>query len=379
MNNNQLSFPKASPHKDSVNDGASTFALGRRTYLNLFSKNQPPSNQEVAKKKWIGGDRSAGDIITKRRDKAIGQGSFNLDINGQHQTISNSNGNDYNWVQHRRMFTRSSGSVVPPKCRGHGSNINPPVVLSGLQSKNNTTDGGFTIGEYIDKDMYDVDYTEELDPIEYPQYLPYMSEFSDNNILQGDKSSNDRTNASTWGDWGDDIFDGWGYFYLYDVQSGKYYFPLFNPQNTDDGIINTQNFNVFGRTFIIKHGYPVQGIFKFEIFAQDNKPFRFGAYGNMGYDSHGSTDDLSYNYSIGSTNLKLYYGYTQDNNHVPTERLFSYFIPKNVADNQIKTYDMYKDGTDMFIVSKPVTNGLIVYFSKSYDVNEWVTNDLLIV
>ena len=115
MNNNQLAFPKASPHKDSVNDGASTFALGRRTYLNLFSKNVGPTNQEIAAKKWIGGDRSAGDIIAKRREKAIGGVSFNLDINGEHQKISNSNGNDYNWVQHRRMFTRSGGAVVPPK------------------------------------------------------------------------------------------------------------------------------------------------------------------------------------------------------------------------------------------------------------------------
>ena len=124
MNNNQLSFPKASPLKDGSSDGASTFTLGRRSYLNLFAKLQAPTNKQIAQKKWINGNQSASSLIDKRRDKAIGA-SFNLDVNGTHQTMSNTNGSDINWIQHRRMFTRSGGAVVPPKCRGHGVTLPP--------------------------------------------------------------------------------------------------------------------------------------------------------------------------------------------------------------------------------------------------------------
>ena len=68
------------------------------------------------------------------------------------------------------------------------------------------------------------------------------------------------------------------FFYLYDVNSGKYYFPLIDPQNQGDGTFATQTFNAFGRTFTIKHGWAVQGIFKFDISVADSLPFKFGTY-----------------------------------------------------------------------------------------------------
>jgi len=253
----------------------------------------------------------------------------------------------------------------------------PPAPTGGIFSKNNTTDDGFTVGGEIDKDMENQDYTEEFDPQDYyPEFFPDMAPFTDENIIAGDKDTGDRLIASYWNDWGDDIFDDWGYFYLYDVASGKYYFPLIDPQNQDDGILTTQTFNAFGRTFTINQGYPVQGIFKFDISVNDSAAFRFGAYGNMGFDENGSTEDLTYPYTLSSTNLTLHYNKRQDDSELPLEIIYSYFIPKNVSQNSSKTYVYNRNDDDDSLISNEITNGLLVYFSKTNDVKEWVVNDL---
>ena len=226
--------------------------------------------------------------------------------------------------------------------------------------------------------MRNNEYTGWFNPDSYPSFFPNMTPPTDGNIVQGDKQPSDRTQACYWNDWGNDIFDSWGYFYLYDVETHTYYYPLLEPRDTDDGIINTQVVNAFGRTFTIKHGYPVQGIFKIDITVNDTKPFRFGGYGNMGYDSHGTIDHNEYNYSIGNTNLTLFYEHTQDNYNVQYEHFYLYFIPKKVVDNQLRTYEVNYDVDNMFIKSKEITNGLIVYFAKSNDVKDWVINDLKI-
>ena len=66
---------------------------------------------------------------------------------------------------------------------------------------------GFTIGEYIDKDMtgtYNYEIPAEYAPLNV--YAPYgLSE------------------CMKWRDWGGDIFDQWGYFYLFDIESQEYY------------------------------------------------------------------------------------------------------------------------------------------------------------
>ncbi len=162
---------------------------------------------------------------------------------------------------------------------------------------------------------------------------------------------------------------------VYDVDSGKYYFPLIDPQNQADGVITTQTFNAFGRTFTIKQGYPVQGIFKFDISVNDTKKFRFGAYGNMGSDRYEVIENLTYPYTFSSTNLTLHYMKHQqdgDNNEI----LYSYFIPKNVSQNSAITYVYNNDEDRDSLISNEITNGLLVYFSKKNDVKEWVVNDL---
>jgi hypothetical protein len=258
----------------------------------------------------------------------------------------------------------------------------PPVVqtVSGLlYSKDNVTDGGFTVGAEFEegqKDMRNDLYTEKIYPNNYPEFFPDMAPFIEENIELGDKIEDDRFVASYWNDLGNDIFDEWGFFYLYDVNSGKYYFPIINPQNQGNGEFNTQVFNVFGRTFTITHGWAVQGIFKFDISVADSLPFKFGAYGDVGWENdNGATESLTQNYNVGGQNLTLYYNkdYNVDD---ADEQLYSYWIPKKVSENSAKTYDIYYDGEDMSMMSKNVTTGLIVYFAELNDVKDWVINDI---
>jgi hypothetical protein len=223
--------------------------------------------------------------------------------------------------------------------------------------------------------MDNENYTEEFDPYSYQaEFFPGMADFVDANIIAGDKIEEDRLIASYWNDLGDDVFDDWGYFYLYDVDTGKYYFPLINPQNQADGDFTTQIFNAFGRVFTIIQGWAVQGIFKFDITVNDNRPFRFGMYGNMGSDGDEDITNLTYSYGTGNT---LYYQYHAEEGD-EEEILYSYWIPKKLSQNSSITYDFYNNNDDNSMMSKQITNGLLVYFAKKNDVKEWVVNDLRI-
>jgi hypothetical protein len=272
-------------------------------------------------------------------------------------------------------------SQNPSLCINEFINIQQPSTPQTdnlIYSKNNTTDDGFIVGGTVNKDMDNEIYTQEFDPYSYQStFFPGMSDFIDSNIVSGDKPSSDRLIASYWSDLGNDVFDDWGYFYLYDVNSGKYYFPLINPQNQQDGIITTQTFTAFGRLFTIKQGWAVQGIFKFDISVNDNLPFRFGAYGNMGSDGEEVIDFLTYPYSISSTSLTLHYmKHSEEGDN--RETLYSYFIPKVISQNNSQTYVFNNDSDENSIISNEITKGLIVYFSKTNDVKEWIVNDLAI-
>ena len=276
-------------------------------------------------------------------------------------------------IANRRALSRRAAYIRKPAT----------MPSSGLiYSKNNVTDGGFTVGNDVNKDMRNRDYANEFDPNDYPEFFPDMAPLIEENIVLGDKNEEDQFLASQWRDLGDDVFDDWGFFYLYDVNSGKYYFPMLDSQNNDDGVFATQIFYVFGRIFTIKHGWSVQGIFKFDISVADELPFRFGAYGNMGSDGNYNTSHLTQNYSINGQNLTMYYHHDKENSD-EIEQLYTYWIPKKVSENSAQTYyNVYginpeeNDEEFMSMLSKNVTTGLIVYFAKSYDVKDWVINDL---
>ena len=140
----------------------------------------------------------------------------------------------------------------------------PPVFY--LISNNYTSSLGFTVGATIAKDMNATSSLVSVPPAILGDYIYPGPTIPPTSSLQ------------RWSDWQGDIFDGWGFFYLYDISSSQYYIPLLNPVNQSDGIISTQTYTAFGnRTFTIKHGYPVQGVFKFDISVNDDKEFVFGA------------------------------------------------------------------------------------------------------
>jgi hypothetical protein len=243
------------------------------------------------------------------------------------------------------------------------------VIVGNSLSKINIKVGG-----EVEKDMADDNYYAEFDPSEHQaEFFPGMADFIANNILAGDKAQEDRLRASYWDDLGDDVFDDWGYFYIYDVGTGKYYFPLLSPQNQDDGVLTTQTFSVFGRTFTITHGWAAQGIFKMDITATGTAPYRFGAYGAMGSDGNEETDNLTQQYTIGGVNKTLYY--RRDAEQGDTEEiLYTYIIPASGSTSQ--PYNVYYDGGDMSMVTEPLTGGITIYFAKTNDVKDWVINEL---
>jgi hypothetical protein len=238
---------------------------------------------------------------------------------------------------------------------------------------------GFQTGGDVTKDMDHENYTQEFNPFSKQSVLfPGMADFTDANIILGDKSDpEDRLKATYWNDLGNDVFDDWGYFFLYDVEAGKYYFPLLTPMNLDDGVMTTQTFSVFGElSFNITHGWREKGIFQLNITCTDsNFAFRFGAYGNLGSDGDEDDYDMTASYDSGKT---LYYHHHAEQGD-PLEVLYSYFVPTKASDNLSKTYESRYDPEntdDNSLISKVVKEGIKVYFSKQNDVKEWVINDL---
>ena len=232
-----------------------------------------------------------------------------------------------------------------------------PVTFSYVVSNNNTTTGGLTVGASVTKDMDNSTY------------------LSSNQYIPGNLDLNSRRNY--WSDWGGDIFDAWGFFYIYDVGNSQFLSPLLSTINQADGVISTQTFTINGRIFTIKHGYPVQGIYKFDISVNDNLPFIFGVDGNMGSNGSTSNSNYAYDYTIRSQSLKLYYNYNVQTT-IPSEALYSYFIPYEISKNQaVQPYTSYRYSTDSLAIhSVEVLKGITVYFAKTNDVKQWVVNDL---
>jgi hypothetical protein len=261
-------------------------------------------------------------------------------------------------------------------------NRTSPLPQLYISSKNNITSGGFDIGDNVDKDMENGLYSDDLDTlltIAIP--FPTGDDIVPGNIVQGDKTTGDKYYASSWSDWGGDVFDGWGNFFFFNELLQEYYFPLINPQNQPNGQLFRQTFNVseWKQKFSMIQGWPVRGIFKFDISVEDpNFIFRFGSYGNFGSDSNSSNTVLTYPYTLNGKNLTLNYLWHRDITK-PTETVYIYFIPKLIAQNNSQTFestDLIDTVDRNFDVSVPLKYGVIFYISRGNDVRDWVINDL---
>jgi hypothetical protein len=248
-------------------------------------------------------------------------------------------------------FTGSTEAKEYLNNNGYWTSFSKFIVSAGR-----TTTGGYQVGAVIDKDMSVSNWS-------------YESQGTPNGATPN-------LTASYWSDWGEDIFDSWGYFYLFDPASSTYLGLQFNDVNLPDGQFATQTFNLNGRIFSITQGYPVQGIFKFEIRCNDDQPFVFGEAGNMGSDGSTANVDQSYPYTLNGVNLTLWYNENYQTNNV-NERLYSYYIPFVVEENATKTYTDFISGSDnLYLYSVECTNGITVYHSKQFDTKEWVVYDL---
>jgi hypothetical protein len=258
------------------------------------------------------------------------------------------------------------GSNSVQKIMYRGNQIWPAAsTVNIITSKNNTSAGGLTVGGSITKDMTSI------------------TRPANTRIIYPGTTAPPLVTSQYWPDWANDIFDGWGYFYLYDPATNAYYSPILSPVNTADGVITTQTFTAFSRTFTIKHGYPVQGIFKFDISVADGDTFQFGAYGDMGSDGGTVNTNLTQAYTLGGNNYTLYYN---RNIQVSPEVFFSYVIPYETDKNNTITYTKLSSGPGVHsgplevlsLYTVAVKYGVTVYFAKTNDVKTWVINDLQI-
>ena len=226
-----------------------------------------------------------------------------------------------------------------------------------IRSKNNLTSAGLQVGEIPLRDMNSDTRTT------FASYLP------GNNSLTAERSY--------WADWGNDIFDGWGFFYIYDPQQNNYRGIVLSNINNPDGQIATETFSLNGRTFTIKHGHAVTGIYKMDVSVDDSQDFIFGADGNMGSDTRTNNVNLLQGYSIGEENFILHYNFNNQEDR-PEESLYSYVVPYESGKNKTTVpFSKYIYNSDFFAIhSVPVKHGVTFYFAKQNNVKDWVINDL---
>jgi hypothetical protein len=194
--------------------------------------------------------------------------------------------------------------------------------------------------------------------------------------------------TQNWADWGGDIFDHFGFMYIYDPAAPigeKYTYIILDNINTADGELYTQDvtFNPgsteYSREFTITYGYPVQGIFKLTVAPSDSNfgHFRVGMYGNMGSDGGTVFSPLTTQYIHNSDLMTLHYAVNMEGQSVTNnENLYMYMIPYDRSQQASPAYVAEYDGDFLSLYSTEVTLGINIYLAKEFDVANWVIYDL---
>ncbi len=229
-----------------------------------------------------------------------------------------------------------------------------------------------TVGYSVDKDMTNTNDGETGLPS-----LP--SEYAPNGISVESGSAA----ASYWIDWDNDLFDDYGFFYIFDPNANSYQFLLFNTVNQEDGVMATQTFNAFeGRTFVVTHGFCARGIYRFEIqCTSDSNSFVFGMYGDMGSDDSTINTNVNGTIVVGGVTYPITYNRNiEDGDEI--ERMFTYFVPFEPSEftSNPKAYtDNLSNDDQLYFYSSQVTNGITVYVAKKNDVRDFIEEDLQLV
>jgi hypothetical protein len=228
------------------------------------------------------------------------------------------------------------------------------VVSSGVTGAN-----GFTVGTSVTKNM--TSGTKVSPAALIPGTVDYTA------------------NRSYWSSWGNDIFNAWGFPYLYDTQQNNFFPLLFTTINQADGVIATETRTFNDRTFTIKHGYPAQGIYKLDVSVNDkDKGFIFGMEGNLGSNGTTRVTDFVVPHTLFGESINIYYSRNFEGN-LPDEDFYYYVVPYEISKNQaVRPYSRIYQTDNLGLFSNDVFKGVTVYLSKQNDVIDWIKNDLTI-
>ena len=207
----------------------------------------------------------------------------------------------------------------------------------------------------------------------------------------------------SWGDWGDDFFDGWGDFYIYNPanQTAQYIEFSGGYTNNGDSVVWTDTQTAHGKSFRIRHGWATQGIFKLDVECTDSSfEFCLGCYGNMGADGQMVNEDRQHFVTTSGGNLNYTYNWQNTGTAPYREHFFTWFIPKlksfnasidagfsssNFGSHLTTDPPIYNNthGDNLAIYTSPLTRGGIFYFVKGANsttgaMYDWVANDITV-
>jgi len=195
-------------------------------------------------------------------------------------------------------------------------------------------------------------------------------------------------NRYYWNDWNGDWFDGWGDFYIYNPSTTSASYISFANINGSDGTVYTETQTHHSKTFIIKHGWVAQGIFKLDVECSDiSFQFSIGAYGNMGSDGSTQNTDiqyaaswgpLSYNYNSQSGTNEWFYSHC-----IPKVKTFNDGITLSSGNFTSKFRTSISGSDNLALWTDTLRVGATFYFvkgsnSSSGAMYEWVANDIVI-
>ncbi len=209
------------------------------------------------------------------------------------------------------------------------------------------------------------------------------------------KSSGALTPTGTryfWADLGDDICDEWGMWYIYNPADQTASHIQFGFLNGPNEFVYSETQTHHGKTFTIKHGWLVQGIFKLDVECSDaDFQFTIGMYGNLGSDSTTTNEDKRYNASWGPLNYN--FNRTNSGNALNTDPFYTYLIPKLKSYNDAITLSgtnftagvttTIQDTDHLAIWFDTLKVGATMYFVKGASgnittshMNTWIENDI---